>query len=526
MMDFFTSEGSSIGIDLGTQNSVIVKFNGKNDYTFLKENERCYVNSSLFFNTRNNYDFGTPAKRKGMMHPESLLRCFKRGLSGNNTGHIENGRYRITCYENKEIIDISPREACSIFLKNLIDDFNEENDEIQNLVLTVPAKFGPDICEALRRGAMGFVGDVVIVQEPIAAAICYDYEEEKIENNSSLLVYDFGAGTFDISLLKRNNQGNLEYIDTNGDVHLGGEDLTEAIYLQWKDDLFINEDFDLDNQSLFKDENEHEYNIGVLKNKAEEAKILLSSEEKYDEPIVFRMNDQKVQYNLTITRNQFNNLISRHITHSIDKIKTLLARNQMTQDDISKVLVVGGTSFIPLIKTKLIQYFGSEDKIVSNVDKELMIGKGAAIIAHEIYEENQEDLKGAISYSGIIQKVSDTIGIALGTSHFVNEIIPRGAQLPYKTTYRCPLIEARNSNGCIDISFHSYDQWEFLKNDTILTYDNRVDYIGKRVSDKVNGNDHDQVEVLVEINNQFIINVSIRLNNTGIDNGPVRKDDL
>ena len=526
MEDFFDNDETvAIGIDLGTRNSVVAKFNGQNNYTFLTENGHSVIKSALFFNSANDIIFGERAETRGMLHPQSLLRCFKRGLT-NNEGHMNNGRYVVKGYQDGVQLELTPVDVSRTFLTNLIDRFNIQNNlQANRLILTVPAKFGPNLCEALHQAGMdiGMTG-VMIVQEPVAAAICYDFEVEHIPNNSNLLVYDLGAGTFDISLLTRNQNGILEFTDASGDVHLGGEDFTNEVIKYGKESLFNEEDFDLNNISQFKDEQEYAYNIERLRRTAEQTKETLSLQDLYNDPITFRVNDEGVSYDWIMTRNQLNQKISNYINHSIDKINLLLKRNQMTTEDIHKVLVVGGSSLIPLVETKLVEFFKNKDKIITNADRELMIGKGAAIIAYQIFNEEQNELEQAIRFSGVIQKVFDTIGIAVGNSYQVNTIIPRGTNIPYTTTLHYPLNQLLNNQKRIHISFYSYDELE-INEDRVLTHNPKVEYIGKCMSqDMYQYSSTDQVDIQITIDNEYIISVQMKKDGQEIYSGFVRRD--
>ena len=523
-VNFFDEDVVAIGIDLGTRNSVVAKFNGQNNYTFLEENGYSVIKSALFFNSANDIIFGESAEKRGMIYPQSLLRCFKRGLTS-TTGHMVDGRYIIKCKDGTQL-QLTPVEVSRTFLTNLIDRFHTKNRLQANyLVLTVPAKFGPHLCEALHQAGIQIgMNDVMIVQEPVAAAICYDFEVERIPNQSNLLVYDLGAGTFDVSLLTRNNAGVLEFTDSNGDVHLGGEDFTNEVFVYGKNYLYDYHDFDLDDVNGFTDEQEYFYNLEKLRRTAEKTKELLSVESQYNEPMTFTKNNEKKSYDWIMTRNQFNQKMSPYINRSIEKIKILLERNHMTKDDVDKVLVVGGSSLIPLVESKLKDYFENDEKIITHVDKELMIGKGAAIIANQIFNEDQREWGEAIRFSGIIQKVFDTIGIAVGKSHHISKIISRGTKVPYTTTLQFPLKEVLNDDSCIDLSFYSYDEIE-MQDQSILTYDRDVEYIGKCVSQEVKKEHlNDFVDMTITIDNEYIISVVMKINGREVYDGTVRRD--
>lgn len=516
---FDEEEVVAIGIDLGTSNSVVAKFNSMGDYTFLEEHGNRIVKSALYFQTPDEILFGASAQTRGIMHPQSLLRCFKRGLTG-DTGHMKDGRYEVQCAEDGTMLRLTPVEVCSKFLVRLISGFPLNPT---SLVLTVPAKFGPNLCSALHQAALQIgMADVMIVQEPVAAAICYDYEIEHIPNESTLLVYDLGAGTFDISLLKRNRQGNLEFIDTNGDVHLGGEDFTQEIYNQFKQDLLW-EDFDLNCRDDFLDEQEYARNVEILRKISDTAKEQLSVHQEFSEPLTFHVHNQKVNFDLLLTRNQLNQKLTPYIYKSIEKIDLLLKRNHLTINDIDKVLVVGGSSFIPLVETKLNEYFQDSSKIIPNQDKELMIGKGAAIIAHQIYNENTDELKGAISYSGMIQKTTDTIGMAIGASFEIIEVIPRGQAVPYTYTKQYPL-ENMMKNGKLYIAFYAYDPLE-IQEEKLLTYDGHIEYIGKCETDSIQPTHHN-ANIKMTIDHENIITVNVEVNQQIIYTGTVRKEDI
>ena len=115
---FDEEEVVAIGIDLGTSNSVVAKFNSMGDYTFLEEHGNRIVKSALYFQTPDEILFGASAQTRGIMHPQSLLRCFKRGLTG-DTGHMKDGRYEVQCAEDGTMLRLTPVEVCSKFLVRL-----------------------------------------------------------------------------------------------------------------------------------------------------------------------------------------------------------------------------------------------------------------------------------------------------------------------------------------------------------------------------------------------------------------------
>ena len=524
--DFFDSTGVAVGIDLGTSNSVVAKFNQRGDYLFLHENGKNYIKSALFYKNEDEVLFGNTAFARGIIHPKSLLRCFKRGLTSNEA-HMENGKYKVICSENQNELLLPPRDAIQEFLRCLIERFSGVNDlQVDQLVITVPAKFGAGLCKAIQQaGNQIGMSDVLIVQEPVAAAICYDYEVSHIEDDSSLLVYDLGAGTFDISLLKRKN-GVLEFTDSNGDVHLGGEDFTNKVFVDLKD--YISYELDIDDPSEFLDENEYLHNLEVLRKAAESAKEYVSFANTYNDPIILKSNKQNIEFSdWAITRYNLESKISKDIQRSIDKIDILLKRNQLTIQDIDKVLVVGGSSLIPLVKEKLVEYFEDENKIINNEDKELMIGKGAAIIAHEIFENGTKDLEGAINFSGTIQKTSETIGLAIANRFNIKTIFNRGCKVPCEVSLTYPLVDLLNKDGCISLSFYNYDEMEVTDLPQIMTYHSEVEFIGKCMSETVNRNvGNESAQIKIKLTNEFIINVDVFVNEEKIFSGSARREDV
>lgn len=506
----------SIGIDLGTVNSVVVKCNGVNDYTFSLDDGSSAIKSAMFFDEPENTQFGMIAESMGAQYPKSLLRCFKRGLSNSKEAFMnKNGQYVIEYAYRKQpqlqshqAIELSPKDASMKFLLNLINKMNNQmsEEEVKNLVLTVPAKFSPSICQALRQAALEYVDGIRIVQEPVAAALYYDFEVEKIPVNSYVLVYDLGGGTFDISLLKKNTQNTLEYIDTNGDVHLGGEDFTQLLIDIAKN--YLLDEYDVDLYSCPKD-NDYYYNINDIRKKCNILKEELSNNELVTTQFSLKIDGKKGLYDWDMNRKTFEQTITPLIDRTLNKVQVVLNRNGLTENDIQKVILVGGGAFIPKVQDKIKQAFHCG---IYNDDCINMIGKGASIISRQVFEESNSANK-ELMFDGIVQNNAETIGYKIGRETEVKEMIPRQSQIPFNTSIEFNLDDAFINDNDMIINFYSYDPFESKHPHT---YDKEVEYIGNyKLFNASQYPNNSLVQVSITLTKEYILLFHMTINNNG-----------
>lgn len=338
-----------IGIDLGTTNSAI-SINENNKSLIIENNKGdLYVPSVFGFDKRSNPVVGSYAY-------DQLFK-FSRGDDYKN--YIAEVK-RLMGTDEKiyfPIVDrnMNPEEISAEILKELKSELLKKYPNISTIgvVITVPAFFDTVQSEATKRaGALAGFDHVVLVQEPIAAAMSYEFGNT---NNENWLVYDLGGGTFDVALISSKDRV-LRVVEHSGDNHLGGKDIDELIVQK----IIVPEILKKHKISNFNNSNPNFHSHFLrLKKIAESAKIKLSSDEKVyidsDEVNLNLLDDagNEVYFSFPFTVNEFNNLITPIIDKTLVKVQEVIDKSGMKHTEISKVIFVGATTKIPYIKEKV-----------------------------------------------------------------------------------------------------------------------------------------------------------------------------
>jgi molecular chaperone DnaK len=268
--------------------------------------------------------------------------------------------------------DFSPEEISAEILKTLKGDIFKRFPDFNTtaVVITTPASFDTIQAEATKRaGNLAGFNYVKLLQEPIAAAIAYEYENSRDEN---LLVYDLGGGTFDVALIS-SKDGNLSVLSHNGDNFLGGKDFDKLIV----SNLIVPQI--LKNYSIANFEEKNLYKIKYL---AEIAKILLSQYPKHTveiENIGKDDNGKEINLTIEITREQFENLIKHYIEKTIKLSKKTIEESGINPSGVSKILLVGGPTQIPYVREQLTKEM--RIPVDSSMDPLTVVAKGACIFA-------------------------------------------------------------------------------------------------------------------------------------------------
>lgn len=437
--------GIEIGIDLGTTNSVVSFVNRKGKLESVKFGNKHIVPSIVFFKTKNDYFIGAKAKNAGLIEPKAVVENFKTRM-----GDYEN-KYTIVASESQEKFELSAKQIAKIFLNQLIEKSQKKiqkklkvTESIEKAVITIPAKFNPTEKEATKWAAEQNNIEVKVAFEPTAAAIAY---QKEFNAGEKILVYDFGGGTFDVSLLSAKN-GTFREINSNGDKHLGGNLINEQIitnlkeriedYIELPDTIedYDEEDFDYDEETLKK-------NFSIIYQTANKIKEELSSNDSYeDNMMVFDKAGVQQNLDLEFTRKSFNNLIKNQIQRTIDITREVIESSEYDKDDISEIVLAGGSSQIPLVREKLEEYFGKGVK--SDADPSTLISIGAAILA-------DGELSGGISTE---YKIQNEIGIKAneGSNYAIfDKLISVGQTLPFSITKEYSPVEDYQKTLNIDI---------------------------------------------------------------------------
>jgi len=366
-----------IGIDLGTTNSVVAVMEGGEPAVIVNQEGGRTTPSVVGFTKEGERLVGQVAKRQSVTNPDSTVFSIKRFMGrkhGEVSAEVARVPYKVVKADNGDAwVDVrgkkySPPEISAVVLQKLksaAEDYLGE--KVTDAVITVPAYFNDAQRQATKdAGKIAGLNVLRIVNEPTAAALAYGLDKKKDE---TIVVYDFGGGTFDVSILEV-GEGVVEVKATNGDTHLGGDDLDQRII-----DWMIAEFKKSDGIDLGKDR----MALQRLKEAAEKAKIELSTVLETDINLPFITADasgpKHLQMNLS--RAKFEQLAVELFQRSMGPVKQALADAGLKPSDIDEVVLVGGTTRTPKIQQLVKEYFGKEPHKGVNPDE--VVAVGAAI---------------------------------------------------------------------------------------------------------------------------------------------------
>lgn len=401
-----------VGIDLGTTNSLIA-FIKDGEVTVVKNehDQHTLVPSIVHFSEQGKVVVGDEARSKLLSHPERTIYSVKRlmGKSYEDVNKFEDYLgYKIIDEDKDALVKIkvdeifhTPISLSAEILKNLKSRAEHEiGKQISKAVITVPAYFNDSQRQATRdAGKLAGLDVLRIVNEPTAASLAYGLGLNK-EDEKVIAVYDLGGGTFDVSILEIQN-GIFEVLSTNGNTFLGGDDFDKVIINQWVSDLGIDESNLKEDKQLGQE----------LRLKAEEAKKILSSESEFRSTI-----DGKP---ISISRSVFESKIEPLIKDTIDSCKQALKDAELTISDIDHVVMVGGSTRVPMVKQSVAAFFGK--KVFDDLNPDEVVAKGAALQA-DILAGNRKDFL-----------LLDITPLSLGietVGGLMDVIIPRNNKVP------------------------------------------------------------------------------------------------
>jgi len=323
---------------------------------------------------------GTPAKRQAITNPAGTIFSAKRFIGrkfDEVQDEIKNVPYEVVKGKDGSALikfdgkEVRPEEiGAHILMKLKADAEKFLGQTVSEAVITVPAYFNDDQRQAtINAGKIAGLEVKRIVNEPTAAALAYGAGKGK---NEKIAIYDFGGGTFDISILELSDEGTFEVLATNGDTHLGGDDF-DKIITDWIIDEFKKDQaIDLRNDPMA---------LQRVRDEAEKAKKELSSTSDYDINLPYITVDSSGPKNLamTLTRNKFEELIADTVEKSIAPCKAVLKDAGLKASDLNQVLMVGGSTRVPLVMQKVEAFFGKKPNTGINPDES--VAMGAAIQA-------------------------------------------------------------------------------------------------------------------------------------------------
>ena len=345
-----------LGIDLGTTNSAFAVMEGGDPEIIVNAEGDRTTPSVVAFTDDEERLVGKPAKNQAIQNPERTIASIKRHMGEDDyTVEIEGEEY-------------TPEEISAMILGKIKRDAEEYlGDEVEKAVITVPAYFS-DRQRQATKDAGEIAGFEVerIINEPTAASMAYGLDDDA---DQTVLVYDLGGGTFDVSILDLGG-GVYEVVATNGDNDLGGDDWDHAI-IDWLAEEFEAEhgiDLREDRQALQR-----------LKDAAEEAKIELSSrkETEVNLPFITATDDGPVHLEKSMTRAKFESLTADLIDRTVEPTEQALEDAGYDEDDIDEVLLVGGSTRMPQVAEKVEELTGQNPQ--KNVNPDEAVALGAAI---------------------------------------------------------------------------------------------------------------------------------------------------
>ncbi len=414
--------GRTVGIDLGTTYSLIAYLDKEGD----KGKPECIRGpygdtlcpSVVSVDADGGIVVGEPARRRLLTQPERTIYSVKR-LMGRGVADVQDelkifpfridpGSQNVIRVRLGERVFTPPEISAFILreLKNWAEQFFGE--PVDRAVITVPAYFNDGQRQATRdAGRLAGLEVLRLVNEPTAAALAYGLHEQR---RGRVAVYDFGGGTFDVSILKliSTDEGDIyQVLSTNGDTHLGGDDLDNALMEVARTEIRVRHGFDLD---------AHPAVVQELRKALIHAKHELSSADRAT--VMQPLPDESV-YMREITRAEFEGLVQPILDRTMGPVKQALADAKLKTEDIDEVVLVGGSTRVPLVRRMVEQFFGRRPHAELNPDE--VVALGAAVQA-DILESGVKNML-----------LLDVTPLSLGIETMggvVAKIIPRNSTIP------------------------------------------------------------------------------------------------
>ena len=377
----------AVGIDLGTTNSVVTVMEGSKPTVVVNSQGSRLTPSVVAFTQAGERLVGQLAKRQAVLNPENTIYSVKRFIGRRYSevqSEIKNVPYRVVAGSNDAVRflimgkEYSPEEISALILRRLADDATKYlGEKVTDAVITVPAYFNDAQRQATKdAGKIAGLNVLRIINEPTAAALAYGLDKKK---NETILVFDLGGGTFDVSLLDVGD-GVFEVRATSGDTHLGGDDFDKRLVDYMADEFLKQNGIDLrkDRQALQR-----------LTEAAEKAKIELSGtvETTVSLPFITADANGPKHLEMKITRSKFESLTADLVERCVGPVKQALADAKVSERDIDEVILVGGATRIPAVQALVRRLTGGKEPNQSvNPDEVVAIGAAiqAGVLAGEV----------------------------------------------------------------------------------------------------------------------------------------------
>ena len=457
----------TIGIDLGTTNSVVAVMEGGKPTVIANAEGSRTTPSIVGFSKTGERLVGQLAKRQAIVNPDKTIASIKRHMGENYKVNIDGKDY-------------TPQEISSMILRKLADDASSYlGEKVTSAVITVPAYFNDAQRQATKdAGKIAGLDVLRIVNEPTAAALAYGLEKEKPEK---VLVFDLGGGTFDVSILEIGD-GVHEVLSTSGDTHLGGDDFDQKV-MDWICEEFKKQEgIDLtgDKQAMQR-----------VKEAAEKAKCELSSvfETNINLPFITADANGPKHLDLNLTRAKFEELSYDLLERCKAPVEKAISDAGISKSDINEVVLVGGSSRIPAVQKLVKDYTGKEPNQSVNPDE--VVAVGAAVQAGV--------LAGEVKDIVLLDVTPLTLGIeTLGG--VMTPLVPRNTTIPVSKSQ--VFSTAENNQTAVDI--------QVLQGERPMAKDNKS--LGmfrlEGIAPAMRG--IPQIEVTFDIDANGIVNVSAK----------------
>jgi len=375
-----------IGIDLGTTNSVVAVMEGGQAKVIANQEGDRTTPSVVAYTRDNEFIVGRAARNQAVTNPQNTVYSAKRFIGSTyseRTDEADKMPYKVIKGSNDRVLfdiagkEMAPQEISAKVLQKLKEAAESYlGQPVTQAVITCPAYFNDSQRQATKdAGKIAGLEVLRIINEPTAAALAYGLDKK---TNEKIVVYDFGGGTFDVSVLEVGDNV-VEVLSTNGDTHLGGDNIDEKLI-----DFLIAE---------FKkqtgiDVSQDAMAMQRLKESAEKAKIELSSQTKVDINLPYLTADQTGPKHLTLSlmRSQFEQMIMDIIENTIAPCRSALEDADLDINNIDEVVMVGGSTRIPLVNEKVKEFFKKEPNRTVNPDEVVSIGAAvqAGVLSGEV----------------------------------------------------------------------------------------------------------------------------------------------